>query len=45
MDDVGNNGTIVEYGINKLTFTAYGTTEKFVDGGRRRRVQYIHRVS
>lgn len=45
MDDVGNNGTIVEYGINGLTFTAHGTVEKFMDGGAGRRVQYIHRVS
>lgn len=45
MDDVGKSGTIVEYGINGLTFSANGTVEKFVDGGAGRRVQYIHRVS
>lgn len=45
MDDVGKNGTIVEYGINGLTFTAIGTVEKFTDGGAAKRVQYIHRVS
>lgn len=45
MDDVGKNGTIVEYGINGLTFTAKGMVQKFVDGGAGRRVQYIHRVN
>lgn len=45
MNDVGNNGTIVRYGINELRFTAFGTAEKFMDGGTNQRVQYIHRVS
>lgn len=45
MDDVGANGTIVEYGINGLTFSASGTVDKFIDDGAARRAQYIHRVS
>lgn len=44
MDDVGKDGSIVEYGINGLTLKAYGTSEKFVDGGPAQHKQYIHRV-
>lgn len=45
MNDVGDDGAIVEYGINGFILTAYGTTEKFVDGGAAHHAQYIHRVS
>lgn len=45
MNDVGDDGAIVEYGINGFILTAYGTTEKFVDGGAAQHAQYIHRVS
>lgn len=45
MSDVGENGAIVEYGINGLVLRATGTTEKFVDGGPAKHTQYIHRVS
>lgn len=44
MNDVGKNGSVVEYGINGLTLKAYGTSEKFVDGGAAKHSQYIHRV-
>lgn len=44
MDDVGENGSIVEYGIDGYTLTATGTTEKFVDGGPAQHTQFIHRV-
>lgn len=44
MDDVGSDGSIVEYGINGFALTARGTTEKFVDGGPAKHTQYIHRV-
>lgn len=44
MDDVGSNGSIVEYGINGFAVTARGTTEKFEDGGPAKHTQYIHRV-
>ena len=45
MSDVGENGAIVEYGINGLILKATGTTEKFVDGGPAKHTLYIHRVS
>lgn len=45
MDDVGKDGSIVEYGINGYTLKAVGSAEKFVDGGAAKRSQYIHRVS
>lgn len=45
MSDPGTNASIVEYGVNGFILTAYGTTEKFVDGGAARHTQYIHRVS
>lgn len=45
MSDVGENGAVVEYGINGFVLRATGTTEKFVDGGSEQRSQYIHRVS
>lgn len=44
-DSSSVNSSIVEYGINGYIVTAYGTTEKFVDGGAARHTQYIHRVS
>lgn len=44
MDDVGSDGSIVEYGINGFALTARGATEKFVDGGPAKHTQYIHRV-
>lgn len=44
MNDVGKNGSVVEYGINGLTLQAHGTSEKFVDGGAAKHSQYIHRV-
>lgn len=44
MEDVGSDGSIVEYGINGFALTARGTTEKFVDGGPAKHTQYIHRV-
>lgn len=44
MDDVGEDGSIVEYGINGFALTAFGTSEKFVDGGDEQHTQYIHRV-
>lgn len=34
----------VEYGINGYTLTAYGTSEKFIDGGAGQHSQYIHKV-
>lgn len=43
--DVGKDGALVEYGIDDLTMTAKGTSEKFVDGGSKKREIYIHRVS
>lgn len=45
MDDVGTDGSVVEYGINGFALSAYGTTEKFVDGGPAQHTQYIHRVN
>lgn len=45
MDDVGSDGSIVEYGINGFALRASGTTQKFVDGGSEKHTQYIHRVS
>lgn len=45
MNDVGEDGSIVEYGINGFALRATGTTEKFVDGGQAQHSQYIHRVS
>lgn len=45
MNDVGKKGAIVEYGVNGLALKAFGTTEKFVDGGPAQHTQYIHRVS
>lgn len=45
MNDVGEDGSIVEYGINGFPLTATGTTEKFTDGGPAQHSQYIHRVS
>lgn len=44
MDHVGDQGTLVEYGINGLDKTATGAAEKFIDGGDLKRSQYIHRV-
>lgn len=44
MTDVGEDGSIVEYGINGFALKAYGTTEKFEDGGAAKHTQYIHRV-
>lgn len=44
MNDVGSDGSIVEYGINGFALTACGTTEKFVDDGPAKHTQYIHRV-
>lgn len=44
MDDVGSDGSKVEYGINGFALTAHGTAEKFVDGGPAKHAQYIHRV-
>lgn len=36
--------SIVEYGIDELTDKAEGYSKKFVDGGKEKRIQYIHRV-
>lgn len=44
MDHVGDQGTLVEYGINGLDKIATGAAEKFIDGGGLKRSQYIHRV-
>jgi len=38
------NSSIVEYGIGRLNSKAVGSTSLFVDGGKERRAQYIHRV-
>lgn len=45
MNDVGKDGSIVEYGIDGYTQNATGSAEKFIDGGTAKRSQYIHRVS
>lgn len=45
MDDAGNDGSIVEYGINGYILKATGSAEKFIDGGSLHHMQYIHRVS
>lgn len=45
MNDVGKDGSIVEYGIDGYTQNATGSAEKFIDGGAAKRSQYIHRVS
>lgn len=42
-DDPGES--IVEYGINGFALSATGTREKFVDGGREKHSQWIHRVT
>ncbi|XP_077519224.1 acid phosphatase type 7-like isoform X2 [Amblyomma americanum] len=34
----------VEYGVKGFQYTAEGTTTKFQDGGKKKRVLYIHRV-
>ncbi|XP_018324347.1 acid phosphatase type 7 [Agrilus planipennis] len=34
----------VKYGINGLILTAQGSATKFVDGGRQKHTQYIHKV-
>lgn len=36
--------SIVEYGIGGFALTAKGNRTKFVDGGKEKRHQYIHRV-
>lgn len=36
--------SIVKYGINEMNSTAYGSSESFIDGGKKKRTQYIHRV-
>lgn len=44
--DHPNTSSIVEYGLDEecLNQTTKGIAEKFVDGGKQRRCQYIHRV-
>lgn len=37
--------SIVKYGIGELTSTADGSCTLFTDGGKKKRTQYIHRVS
>lgn len=37
-------GHVVEYGVNKLDQTAYGSSTEFVDGGSEKRKLYMHRV-
>ena len=39
------NTSVVEYGISKLNRTARGREDVFIDGGRQKRVLYIHRVT
>lgn len=39
------NASVVEYGIRGLTQQAVGTSSLFVDGGKKRKEQYIHRVT
>lgn len=36
--------SFVEYGINGFALTEYGNATLFVDGGKAKRKQYIHRV-
>lgn len=36
--------SLVEYGIGGLILSANGTSTAFVDGGRKKHIQYIHRV-
>lgn len=36
--------SIVEYGFVSLTQRANGTSQQFVDGGDKKKSQYIHRV-
>ncbi|KAK0082357.1 hypothetical protein PV325_010639 [Microctonus aethiopoides] len=38
------NESIVEYGIGGLILTAKGNRTKFIDGGKQKRSQFIHRV-
>lgn len=42
IDDPGES--IVEYGINGFALTETGNSKKFVDGGSKKRTQYIHKV-
>lgn len=34
----------VEFGLGKMTTNATGSSKRFVDGGREKRTQYIHKV-
>lgn len=38
------NGSLVEYGIDRLDKEAHGTTDYFVDGGAKQSMRYNHRV-
>ena len=40
-----NESSIVEYGRTSLSSVAKGTRTKFVDGGKEKRVIYMHRVT
>lgn len=44
LDDPGEE-SIVEYGINGFALNAVGRREKFVDGGKEKHSQWIHRVT
>ena len=47
MDDPGIGSSFVEYGMHRsgLNQVKKGTYKAFVDGGKLKRTQYIHRVS
>jgi len=37
--------SMVEYGVKELNKTAKGHEDVFIDGGREKRLMYIHRVT
>ncbi|XP_044733329.1 acid phosphatase type 7-like [Chrysoperla carnea] len=37
--------SIVEYGVDKINLRSVGYRKKFVDGGKAKRAQYVHRVT
>ncbi len=38
------SASIVEYGVNELSKSAKGESNKFVDGGAEHRTLYVHKV-
>ncbi len=39
------SASIVEYGVNELSKSAHGESNKFVDGGSEHRSLYVHKVT